>query len=64
MFTAEELSMTMNSHIHELRRKHEALSDAVSRAARSPSTDNLQIAEMKKQKLRLKEEISRLSQFA
>ncbi len=57
--------MTMNSHIHELRRKHEALSDAVSRAARSPpGADNLQIAEMKKQKLRLKEEISRLSQFA
>ncbi|WP_376876864.1 YdcH family protein [Albirhodobacter sp. R86504] len=57
--------MTMNSHIHELRRKHEALSDAVSRAHRSPGVDDLQIAEMKKKKLRLKEEISRLSsQFA
>lgn len=56
--------MSMNSRIHELRRKHEALSDKVARAVRSPSTDDLQIAEMKKQKLRLKEEISRLTQYA
>lgn len=56
--------MSMNSRILELRRKHEALSDQVARAARSPATDALQIAEMKKQKLRLKEEISRLTQYA
>ncbi|WP_136683499.1 YdcH family protein [Falsirhodobacter xinxiangensis] len=54
--------MTIASHLQELRRKHESLSDNVVAAQRQPSTDPLTIAEMKKQKLRLKEEISRLSQ--
>ncbi len=56
--------MSLGSHIAELRKKHEALSVAVERAQRTPGTDDLQIAEMKKQKLRLKEEISRLSETA
>lgn len=54
--------MTVASHIVELKRKHECLSEAVERAQRSPSTDALQIAELKKQKLKLKEEITRLTQ--
>lgn len=54
--------MTIASHLVELRRKHETLSDMVERAQRSPATDDLQIAEMKKQKMKLKEEITRLSQ--
>lgn len=54
--------MTMMSHLQELRRKHETLSEKVEQAQRSPGTDGLVIAEMKKQKLRLKEEIQRLSQ--
>lgn len=54
--------MTVASHVQELRRKHENLSDMVEREQRSPSSDALQIAELKKQKLKLKEEISRLSQ--
>ncbi len=54
--------MTIASHLVELRRKHETLSDKVEQAQRSPATDALKIAELKKQKLRLKEEISRLSQ--
>ena len=53
--------MTVASHLHELRRKHESLSDMVEQAQRSPATDDLKIAELKKQKLRLKEEISRLT---
>lgn len=53
--------MTLSSHIHELRKKHEALSDAVEKALRSPGFDDLQIAEMKKQKLKIKEEITRLT---
>ncbi|WP_415184182.1 DUF465 domain-containing protein [Phaeovulum sp.] len=53
--------MTMSSHINELRKKHEALSDAVEKAARTPGVDALQIAEMKKQKLKLKEQITRLT---
>ncbi|TVP74543.1 MAG: DUF465 domain-containing protein [Rhodobacteraceae bacterium] len=53
--------MSLSSHIAELRRKHENLSEQVEVAQRSPATDDLQIADMKKQKLRLKEEIERLS---
>jgi hypothetical protein len=53
--------MTITSHLVELRRKHETLSDQVEQAQRSPGTDALKIAELKKQKLRLKEEITRLS---
>ena len=54
--------MTVVSHINELKRKHENLSQAVERAQRSPSIDALQIAALKKQKLKLKEEITRLTQ--
>ncbi|MBI1220538.1 MAG: DUF465 domain-containing protein [Rhodobacteraceae bacterium] len=54
--------MTMTSHLQELRRKHETLSDRVEQAQRSPGVDALTIADMKKQKLKLKEEIARLSQ--
>ena len=50
--------MTIASHLQELRRKHETLSDQVERAQRSPATDDLQIATMKKQKLKIKEEIT------
>jgi hypothetical protein len=53
--------MTVASHLQELRRKHENLSDIVEQAQRSPATDDLKIAELEKQKLRLKEEIGRLS---
>lgn len=52
--------MSVSSHIAELRKKHQALSAEVEVALRTPSFDDLQIAEMKKQKLRLKEEIARL----
>ncbi|SIS65031.1 YdcH family protein [Phaeovulum vinaykumarii] len=54
--------MSLSSHVTELRRKHEALSEAVERAQRSPGTTDLEIADMKKQKLKLKEQIARLSQ--
>jgi hypothetical protein len=53
--------MTMASHLVELRRKHETLSEMVEQAQRSPGSDALKIADLKKQKLRLKEEIERLS---
>lgn len=53
--------MSLSSHLHELKKKHQTLSDAVEAAQRAPGTDDLHIADMKKQKLRLKEEIERLS---
>lgn len=52
--------MTVSSHIEELRRKHQVLSARVDDAQRHAGTDSLTIAKLKKQKLRLKEEIERL----
>ncbi len=53
--------MTLSTHISELKRKHAVLSEEVEAAQRAPSVDGLQVAKMKKQKLKLKEEIERLS---
>lgn len=53
--------MSLVAHIEELRRKHERLSEQVEVAQRTPSADPQRIAELKKQKLRLKEEIQRLA---
>ena len=53
--------MTVASHIVELKKKHEHLSDMVEKAQRAPCADDLQIAALKKQKMKIKEEIARLS---
>ncbi len=53
--------MTISAHVQELRKKHAALSTQVEKELSHPGSDDLQIAELKKQKLRLKEEIERLS---
>lgn len=54
------INMSITSHLQELRRKHEHLSHMVESEQRSPGSDALKIAEMKKQKMKLKEEIARL----
>ncbi|MGR3511145.1 MAG: YdcH family protein [Paracoccaceae bacterium] len=53
--------MSLSSHLQELRKKHEFLSMEVEEAQRSPAFDDLQLSALKKQKLKLKEEIERLS---
>ncbi|MCK0151630.1 DUF465 domain-containing protein [Marivita sp. S6314] len=53
--------MSLTSHLQELKRKHQSLSEEVEQAQRAPGVDDLAIASLKKQKLRLKEEIERLS---
>ncbi|SDE37741.1 hypothetical protein SAMN05421538_10673 [Paracoccus isoporae] len=53
--------MSVDSHIEKLREKHESLSKAVEQAQRAPGTTDFEISEMKKEKLRLKEEITRLN---
>lgn len=53
--------MSMSSHLHELRKKHETLSDKVDTAQRSPAFDDIDLKALKKQKLKIKEEIERLS---
>lgn len=56
-----EQLMTMSSHLIELRKKHQNLSEMVEFEQRNLGSDNLHISDLKKQKLRLKEEITRLS---
>jgi hypothetical protein len=52
--------MSLGAHLEQLKKKHEHLSERVERAQRSPGVDDLDVRELKKEKLRLKEEITRL----
>ena len=56
--------MSLSSHIEELKKKHQHLSDKVEAALRAPGTPDAEIASLKKQKLRIKDEIERLSAHA
>ena len=53
--------MSVFAHVQELRKKHEALSQAVEQAQKNIGADTLHIVDLKKQKLRIKEEIVKLS---
>lgn len=54
--------MTMSSHLVELRKKHAALERKIETELKSPGSDDLEISELKREKLRLKEKITRLGQ--
>ena len=53
--------MSLSSHLQELKKKHQHRSYNVEVLQRSAGTDALEIARLKKQKLHLTEEITRLS---
>ncbi len=52
--------MSLQAHISELEAKHKALKEEIEEELAHPSSDDLHIAELKRQKLRLKDEIARL----
>ncbi len=52
--------MSLASHLEKLQRKHGDLDREISEALAHPSTDNLQIADLKRRKLALKDAIERL----
>jgi hypothetical protein len=52
--------MSIQSHLAELERRHRALEDEIAEALAHPSTDDLKIAELKRRKLQVKDEIERL----
>jgi hypothetical protein len=56
--------MAIQSHLAELEKKHRALEDEINEALTHPSTDDLKVVELKRQKLKLKDEIARLRQDA
>lgn len=53
--------MSLNAHLDTLKKKHHDMSEAIEQAERAPGIDGLKVSEMKKKKMRLKEEITRLS---
>lgn len=52
--------MSMESHIAELKRRHAAIDREITDAMAHPGVDDLQVTELKRKKLALKEEIERL----
>jgi hypothetical protein len=56
--------MAIESHLAELERRHQALEQEISEAQAHPSIDGLKIAELKRKKLYVKDEIARLRQQA
>lgn len=52
--------MSLNSHLAELERKHQVLEQQIQKAVTSPSTSDVEIAQLKRKKLVLKDEIARL----
>jgi len=52
--------MSLASHLAELQRKHGDLDRQLDEAISSPSTDDLEIARLKRRKLAIKDEIERL----
>lgn len=53
--------MSMSSHVTELRKKHEQLDKMIEDEQRAPGSNDLTISKLKRQKLKLKEEIERAS---
>ncbi len=56
--------MSMQTHLAELERRHQALEEEITEAQIHPSTDALRIAELKRRKLLVKDEIARVQQEA
>lgn len=52
--------MPLQNHLVELERKHQALDREIQSVKAQPSGDDVRLAELKRRKLQLKDEISRL----
>ena len=56
--------MALQNHLTELERKHQALEREIQDALAHPSTSDLKLAELKRKKLQLKDEIAKLKNTA
>jgi hypothetical protein len=56
--------MSLQSHLSELERRHQAIENAIAAEKMHPGTDDLKIIELKRKKLSLKDEIEKLKQEA
>jgi hypothetical protein len=56
--------MTIKAHLADLERQHKALEQGIAEALAHGSTDDLKIAELKRRKLIVKDEIERVHDHA
>jgi hypothetical protein len=56
----KEQSMSLEGHLAELERRHDALDRDIAREWGRPSVDEVKLAELKRRKLHLKDEIVKL----
>lgn len=54
--------MSMQSHLAELVKKHQALEEEINDCLAHPAVDDLRVVELKRRKLLVKDEIERLRQ--
>ena len=53
--------MAMSAHLAELAEKHRALENRIDEAVSSPGIDDVEIRRLKQEKLKLKDEITKLA---
>ena len=56
--------MSIDSHLSELVRRHQALEEAILAEESHPASDDIKVHELKRKKLQLKDQIERLRQQA
>jgi hypothetical protein len=56
----ETYRMSMQSHLAELEKRHQALEDEINDCLTHPAIDDLKVVELKRRKLQVKDEIERL----
>ena len=56
--------MSIDSHLSELMRRHQAIEEAILDEENHPAADDLKIHELKRKKLHLKDQIERLKKQA
>jgi hypothetical protein len=55
-----EVPMTATPHLDQIERKYRSLKNKISEARQHPSIDDLELAELKRRKLQLKDELEKL----
>ena len=56
--------MSIDSHLSELVRRHQAIEEAIQAEINHPASDDIKVHELKRKKLHLKDEIERLKHQA
>ncbi|HTR13779.1 MAG TPA: DUF465 domain-containing protein [Roseiarcus sp.] len=56
--------MSIDAHLSELVRRHQALEEAILDEENHPASDDIKVRELKRKKLHLKDEIERLKHQA